>query len=72
MSHSARAVIEGFGEVDVIHNGDWDGLATIHWTDPRSGELKKVDLPAPLLLELSKKLAVSIVRDRMISALERI
>ena len=60
------------GEVFVIHNGDWSGIDKIRGTDPADGKMMEAEVPAPLFLALSKEIAISVVRDRVAEALDRI
>jgi hypothetical protein len=73
--HSHSYEVEGYGKVVVLVNGDWSGEAIVRWNfhpDETSMKFAEAVLPAKLLLELSKQGAVGIVRDQVISALERL
>ena len=54
--------------VTVIHNGDWDGNATVLWTDSNGDH--KVEMPACLLVRLGEKVAMEHLRGNVISFLE--
>lgn len=68
--HTHVYEVEGYGKVHVFTNGDWSGNAIVNYQD--DGKKKEVEIPAKLLLEISKQGAVDFVRDRMISALENL
>lgn len=77
MSHSTRVKIEGFPEeINIVHNGDWDGDAMIIYREPGDGLLlgadKVVTLPGRLLVGLGLAVAKKFVCDKLISHLEQI
>jgi len=73
--HTHRYQTKEYGEVVVLVNGDWSGDAIVRWgfsgKEPTIKYSEAV-IPGNLLLEISKRAAVDIVRDRLISALELI
>jgi hypothetical protein len=71
MSHTSRFEIPGHdGPVTVIHDGSWDGTATVLWKDA-DGEYR-TKLPARLLVRLGQEVAFDYARNEIISFLESI
>jgi hypothetical protein len=69
--HTSQYKVDGYEDVRIFHNGGWDGDAIVAWTEPGKPQ-EMVTLPAALLLALGRPVAVDIIRDRVISALEQV
>lgn len=67
--HTSTYEVPGYGEVQVLHNGDWSGEAEVVWTD--GGEDRRAAVPAKLLVRIGMKVAVDFVRSEMIGTLEQ-
>lgn len=68
--HHLGIQVEGVGQVSINHNGDWSGDAIVRWGDGK--DRQEVVMPAAIFLEVSKRSAIAMVRDRAISALEQL
>lgn len=66
--HSLTIEVKGVGEVIINHNGDWSGDALIVWADGK----ERREMPAAIFLEISKRSAIAVMRDRLISFLEQL
>lgn len=76
--HTSYFQLPDFGEVIVIHNGDWSGDAIVRWgpilKNPAhdgytSGDKEyahEVTLPAGLLLGIGRRQALNFVRDQVL------
>ena len=72
MSHTSKFEIPGLPRpVTVIHDGDWDGMATVIWEDA-DGEFQRAELPAPVLIRLGEQVAFNQMKGKIISFLESI
>jgi len=76
--HSSEFKIKGYkGKVNVLHNGDWSGDATIQYQESGvkgftpEGELKQVTVPGRLLIALALPVAKRFVGDKIISQIEQ-
>lgn len=67
--HTLRIKTKDFGEVAVLHHGDWTGTAKVVWYDDYK-ERQEVELPASLLLAIGKKSAVAALTKRVSSCIE--
>lgn len=68
MSHISKFELEGEGPVTVIHNGDWDGTATVVWEDG-DGEHRS-EVPGRLLVRLGEQAALAHLRGKTVGFLE--
>jgi hypothetical protein len=68
--HCLTIQVKGVGDVYINHNGDWSGDAIIRWGDGK--DRQEVVMPAAIFLEVSKRSAIAMVRDSVISSLEQI
>jgi hypothetical protein len=69
LAHTYKFDLPGYGEIDIVANSDFSGLAAIHYTT-NVGERCVAILPGELLLYMSKQVAVEYVRSEIISFLE--
>ena len=64
--HGLTLQVEGIGQVIVNHNGDWSGDVLLIWDEGR----ERREIPAAILLAISKESSFNMLRDRLISFLE--
>ena len=71
MSHTRAYRIRGYGEVVVNYNPDLSGPAVISWKeDKKDKDGKVVEIPAKLLVELSKEFAADSIKDDVVRFIE--
>lgn len=69
MAHTHKYQTKEFGEVVVIVNGGWDGIAEILYKDYDKKD-RKVEVPAVLLLSVGHAAAKSALSSVVIGAIE--
>jgi hypothetical protein len=78
--HTTKFDIPDYGECRIHHNGDWSGEAILQWTEafpsqqgrtPIPPETHMVTMPGRLLFALAQAMTKEIIKDQLISFLER-
>lgn len=66
--HTLKVVTKDFGEIAVLHHGDWSGEARIIWHE--GNQKHEAELPASLLLVLGKEAAEDALKRQVVAAIE--
>lgn len=66
--HTTKVQTKTHGEVLVLHNSDWSGMAVVHWKS--DGETIQAALPGEMLVAMSRAAALTAVRSAVVDAIE--
>jgi hypothetical protein len=67
MSHTTKLKLPRYGEVHIIHDGDWSGTAKIRWLVPDQvfNATREVEIPAEVLRHCARQSMLSEVETHL-------